>query len=68
MLAQELLHQQRALAPKEDLARFAGQWVVLRDGVVVAHAPGMKELISRRQLGDRDSVLRVSNHSGSFAF
>ena len=68
MVAQELLHQQRALAPKEDLTKFAGQWVVMRDGRVVAHAPVMGELVERGLLGDRDSVLHVSGLVGSFAF
>jgi hypothetical protein len=67
MVAQELLHQQRTLAPKDDLTPFAGQWVVLRDGRVIDSAPKMKELIGRGLPGDRDSVLRVSSLDGSLA-
>lgn len=68
MLARELLHQQRTLAPKQDLTGFAGKWVVLRDGVVVDSAPEMKDLLKRGAVGDRDSVLHVSPSDGSFAF
>jgi hypothetical protein len=67
MTAQELLHQQRELAPKQDLTEFAGEWIVLRYGMVVDHARGMDELISRG-LADQDSVLRISRIAGTFAF
>jgi hypothetical protein len=68
MIAQELLHQQRELAPKQDLAEFAGQWVVLRDGHVVAHAHEMAELMSQDVLSDRDALIRVPDPPGSFAY
>jgi hypothetical protein len=68
MVAQELLHQQRALAPKQDLSKYKGQWVVLRDGRVVDHDMNMQALIERGLLSDRDSVIRVSSLDGSFAF
>ena len=67
MVAQELLHQQRALAPKDDLAPYAGKWVVLRNGRVVASEQDMRTLISNGLFGDRDSVLRVPVLDGSFA-
>lgn len=35
---------QRNSMPKEDLSSFAGQWVALRDGHVVAHAPTLVAL------------------------
>jgi hypothetical protein len=68
MVSQELLHQQRALAPKEDLAPYAGQWVILREGLVVDHATDIQTLIDRGLPGDRDSLLRVSGLDSSFAF
>lgn len=37
MTVEELEREQQRLLPKEDLAPFAGQWVALRDGRVIAH-------------------------------
>jgi hypothetical protein len=68
MVAQELLYQQRELAPKDDLTAFAGQWVVLRRGHVVAHAEEMAELLQRDVLTDRDAVIHVSPRTVSFVF
>jgi hypothetical protein len=34
--AADIQHQQDETMPREDLSRFAGQWVALRDGRVVA--------------------------------
>jgi hypothetical protein len=68
MIAQELLHQQRELTPKQDLAQFAGEWVVLRGGRVVAHAQEMAELISRGDVRDRDAVIRISDLPVSFVY
>ena len=36
MTVDELERQQQEVRPKEDLSPFAGKWVALRDGLVIA--------------------------------
>ena len=36
MPVDELTREQERILPKDDLAAYAGQWVALRDGLVVA--------------------------------
>jgi hypothetical protein len=63
MIAQEVLLQQRKLAPKDDLSEFAGEWVILRDGRVIAHDEDPQQLIHDGTLNDRDALIRVSTAS-----
>jgi hypothetical protein len=68
MIAQELLRQQRDLEPKEDLGGYVGQWVVLRDGHVVAHAAAVEDLMSRDELADGDALLQVTDPAESLLY
>ncbi len=68
MVAQELLHQQRELAPKEDLILYAGQWVAMRDGHVIGSAPTFDELATRGVLRDEDALLRVPDQPDAFKY
>jgi len=55
MIAQEVLRRQRELEPKEDLAPYNGQWVLLRYGIVCGHAGNLSEL----NIQDGDAVMKV---------
>jgi hypothetical protein len=67
VIAQELVRRQRDLEPKDDLDAHAGQWVILRDGHVIAHAQELGQLVTNGQLGDGDAVLHVTDDPGDFA-
>ena len=54
-------HQQQ-LAPKEDLAPYAGQWVALRDGYVVASALDAVTLRQNPEVRDDDVLVPVRRH------
>jgi hypothetical protein len=60
MTVQEI---QRELAPKEDLTQYAGQWVALRDGFVVAHALDAVTLRENPDVSETDTIMPVSSHS-----
>ena len=57
----EFLRAQRELDPKEDLYAYAGEWVLLRKGWLVAHDPDLVKLaaVPERRLGD--AVVFVSS-------
>lgn len=68
MIAQELVRRQRGLDPKEDLtAHYAGEWVILRDGHVIAHAKELGQLVNKGLISDGDAVLRVTEAPGDFS-
>ena len=68
MIAQELLRRQRELDPKEDLAPYTGEWVVLRSGHVLAHHADLAALMDGRTLADQDTVVRVSGPGTAVRF
>jgi archaeosine-15-forming tRNA-guanine transglycosylase len=55
MFWQEVLREQLEMRPKEDIALFDGQWVLLHGGRVIAHALELSDLSP----GDGDALLRV---------
>jgi hypothetical protein len=68
MTPQEILRQQRKLAPKESLAKFAGRWVVLRHGTVIADGEDPIELRNRPDVSDDDPVIPVTAAKEHVAF
>ena len=63
MVTLDVLREQQELKPKEDLQEYAGEWVILRDGRVRAHAPSMKELLG--EFRDGDALLHVADSDES---
>ena len=59
---QELAERQRELAPKEDLSPYAGQWVALRNGYVVASALDAVTLRKEANVREDDVLLPVPRH------
>jgi hypothetical protein len=66
MVPQEVLRQQREIEPKDSLDDYAGEWVILRDGHVVANAREIGQLLGQ-DFRDGDAVLHVTG-SKSFLF
>ena len=65
MTVEELQHEQDRLTPKDDLRPYAGQWVALRDGHVVAAALSGVALRDDPDVQDDDVFLRVPAHPDS---
>lgn len=63
---QEFRRAQSALEPREDLAPYAGRWVVLRDGKVIASDFDPQRLFEREDAEDDDVILPVANHQGKY--
>lgn len=63
MTVQEAQHQ---LAPKEDLTQYAGQWVALRDGYVVAHDLDPAALRARDEVHEGDAIIPVADAGDDF--
>lgn len=59
MQSLELLRQQRALEPKDDLRPYSGEWVVLRGGHVEGSALALADLLADGQIADEDALLLV---------
>ena len=59
MTIEELDREQRRLVPKEDLAPFAGQWVALREGRVIAHDLDPVALRDNQEVLDTDMLMPV---------
>ena len=55
----EIERQQDDSMPKEDLSRFAGEWVALRRGRVVAHDSEYSQLRHKPAVRDGDVAVRV---------
>lgn len=55
---------QRAHLPKDDLKPYAGRWVALRDGHVVADALDAITLRDDPTVHDDDMILPVPRHTG----
>lgn len=61
MANQELDQAQETLEPKEDLAPYAGQWVALREGRVVASDLDPMLLREQDEVEEDDVVLPVAH-------
>ena len=68
MTVQDVERAQEALAPKEDLSPYAGQWVALRNGRVVASDIDAARLRQHPLVRDEDVVVPVSGSEGGFFF
>lgn len=58
-MAIDVERAQAALQPQEDLAPYAGQWVVLRHGHVVAHGPDPAQLAGSADFHAGDILVSV---------
>lgn len=56
----EIEKLQRELSPNEDLTRYAGRWVAVREGRVVATAKDLSTLRAQDGVRDDDVVIPVS--------
>jgi hypothetical protein len=59
MSASQVRRQQDKLAPKEDLSKWAGGWVLLRDGYVVSDGPDPAALRNSPDARDEDVLVPV---------
>ena len=59
---------QEELAPKEDLSEYAGQWVALRDGRVVANDIDPSRLRENPDVHEGDVIVPVSDSEGGYFF
>jgi hypothetical protein len=56
---------ERAL-PEDDLEHYGGQWVALRDGTLVAHAPDLEALQADPAVLPTDDVFPVGDPPSGF--
>jgi uncharacterized protein DUF5678 len=54
--------------PEGDLEHYTGQWVAVRDGVVVASAPDEAALRADPAVRDRDDVYPIGEPPSGFYF
>jgi hypothetical protein len=59
MTVEEIQRQQQALMPKGDLTPYAGKWIAVRDGEVVASAIDLASLRSLPDVREDDVLLPV---------
>jgi hypothetical protein len=59
MVVEEIQLEQQAMMPKEDLAPYAGQWVALREGRVVANDLDAVALRDSRAVSGDDTLILV---------
>ncbi len=60
---------QKQLHPKQSLAPYAGSWVALRDGAVIASAPNSTALRDNPKVLDTDVLMPAPKHpTGVFLF
>jgi hypothetical protein len=67
LIAEDVARSQQELTPTEDLAPYAGKWVALRDGKVIASAADLQTLRHRRDVDSDDVAVPVAP-SGAGAF
>lgn len=53
---------QQQLVPREDLTSYAGQWVALRDGYVIASALDAVTLSTQPEIYEADVLIPVRRH------
>jgi hypothetical protein len=69
MTVKEIKRQQAKNLPQEDLSPYAGKWVALRNGVVVASDIDAVTLRNRPEVEPSDVLTPVPTHtSGAFLF
>jgi hypothetical protein len=69
MTVKEIRRQQAKNLPQEDLTPYAGKWVALRDGAVVAAEIDPVALRDRPEVNSTDVLTPVPTHSaGTFIF
>ncbi len=61
MAIEELDKAQEKLEPKDDLAPYAGQWVAVRDGKVIASDIDPVRLRDRSEVNQDDVILPVAH-------
>lgn len=61
MTVKDIQRQQQALMPKENLARYAGQWVALRKGKVVASDIDAEQLREHAEVRHDDMLMPVGH-------
>ena len=61
MSVQDIQRQQQEVMPKGDLAPYAGKWVALRDGEVVASALDAELLRENPDVQDDDVLVPVGH-------
>jgi hypothetical protein len=66
MSVQEVEQAQRALSPQDDLAPYAGQWVALRNGHVVASGIDPESLREDPAVEPDDVIVPVSDADGGY--
>jgi hypothetical protein len=59
MTVKEIQRQQEAVMPKEDLEAYAGQWIALRDGHVVASDLDPVALRDNPDVSEDDTLIPV---------
>jgi hypothetical protein len=59
LTVEELVRAQQNVLPKEDLTPYAGQWVALRNGRVVAHDIDAVALRANPDVSEDDVLLPV---------
>jgi hypothetical protein len=65
MTVKEIKEEQAKSLPREDLAPYAGQWVALREGHVVAADLNPVSLRDKPEVLDTDVLQPVPTHSTS---
>lgn len=69
MTVKEIKREQAKSLPREDLAPYAGQWVALREGVVVAADLNPVSLRDNPAVQASDALQPVPTHStGAFIY
>jgi hypothetical protein len=66
MSVEEIERLQQQLAPKEDLSPYAGQWVALRDGMVVASDIDPMRLRENPDVRGDDVIIPVGDPEGGY--
>jgi Family of unknown function (DUF5678) len=66
MSIQEAERLQEELTPKDDLRPYAGQWIALRDGHVVASDLDPIRLREKPEVQPNDIVIPVSDPEGGY--
>ncbi len=52
--------------PPDDLEHYTGEWVALRDGVVVAHDPDPEHLRANPEVRETDDIFPVGEPPSGF--
>ena len=61
MTVEEIQRQQQALMPRGDLAPYAGKWVAVRDGEIVASDIDPERLRLHEEVREDDALVPVGH-------